>query len=144
MMQVALARLKTIWPDASIQVLTDDPNQLADNCPQIHPMAAGGRHAWAQSGLLRPEVYDGLPDELKVVFRILRRTLKRSNPAVAKRLAISKLRPLSDTDTLDHYLEAVRHADLVIVTGMGGIRMSFLIMLLVFLRRLTSRWIAAL
>jgi len=127
MMQIALARLKTIWPDASIQVLTDDPNQLADNYPQIHPMAAGGRHAWAQSGLLRPEVYDGLPDELKVVFRILRRTLKRSNPAIAKRLAISKLRSLSDTDsdTLDHYLETVRNADLVIVTGMGGITDAF-------------------
>lgn len=127
MMQIALARLKTIWPDASIQVLTDDPNQLADSCPQMRLMAASGRHAWTQSGLLRPGVYDRLPDELKVVFRILRRTLKRSSPAVAKRLAISKLRSLSDadSDTLDHYLETVRHADLVIVTGMGGITDAF-------------------
>ena len=127
MMQIALARLKTIWPDATIQVLTDDPNQLPYDCPQILPMAASGRHAWVQSGLLHSGIYRRLPVKFRALFRRLRRNLSRSSPSIARRLAALQLRSLSNTDSdaLDRYLESVLHADLVIVTGMGGITDAF-------------------
>ena len=35
MMQVALARMRNLWPEATIQVLTDDPDELTECCPNM-------------------------------------------------------------------------------------------------------------
>ena len=34
MLQVALRRLREVFPDASLEVLTDDPGALAVHCPE--------------------------------------------------------------------------------------------------------------
>jgi colanic acid/amylovoran biosynthesis protein len=78
-------------------------------------------------GALHPGIYRRLPDKLRVLFRILQRALKSSYPGIAKQLARLKLRSLAPEDlgALDRYIEAISHADLVIVTGMGGITDTF-------------------
>ena len=127
MMQVALVRMRNMWPDATIQVLTDDPERLTEYCPGIEPMAASGRHAWVECGAFHPGVYQRLPNRLRVLSRLLQRALKRSCPAIAKQLARFKLRSLAPMDPggLERYIHALSHADLVIVTGMGGITDTF-------------------
>ena len=52
MLQVAVARLSSLWPDALIEVITDKPNLLAEYCPNAHPIPARGRHTWFQDGNL--------------------------------------------------------------------------------------------
>ncbi len=127
MMYIALIRLRALWPDATIHVLTDDPNQLADFCPQIQPMLATGRHAWVQSGIVNSGVYRQLKDQFKIPFRILRRTLKGSSPPIARQDASREVRTVAGADSGDiaRYLDAVRETDLFIVTGMGGITDAF-------------------
>ena len=127
MMQIALARLTAIWPDAVIQVLTDDPDQLAVYCPQVQPLLAAGRHAWIRSGESNPALDRRLLDRGKALFGSFRRKLRPIGDSSAKRLA--RLNTTSVTtaqsDAVNCYLEAVRRADLVIATGMGGITDTF-------------------
>src|SRR5262245_7916063 len=40
MMQVAISRLAALWPPASIQVFTAEPNLLAQFCPAAIPLLA--------------------------------------------------------------------------------------------------------
>jgi polysaccharide pyruvyl transferase WcaK-like protein len=123
MMLVALERMRNMWPDATIQVLTDDAERLIAYCPHVEPIAANGRHAWVECGALHPGVYRRLPNQLRLLSRTLQRRLKSSYPRIAKQLAKRRLRSLapSDQGALDSYIEAIRYADLVIATGMSGI-----------------------
>ena len=127
MMQIALLRLRALWPDSTIQVLTDDPNQLADFCPQIQPMLASGRHAWVQSGIVNSSIFRRVADQFKIPSRILRRTLKGSSPPIAGQVAGSEVRTIAGADSgaIARYLDAVREADIFIVTGMGGVTDAF-------------------
>ena len=127
MLQVALARMRKMWPDATIQVLTDDPARLATYCPQIEPMAADGRHAWVNCCAVHPRIYRHLPGKLRVLSRVIQRTLRRSWPGMARQSARLSLRPLAliDLKGLDRYLDAISNADLVIATGMGGLTDTF-------------------
>jgi colanic acid/amylovoran biosynthesis protein len=127
MMVVALDRMRNMWPDATIQVLTDDAERLIDYCPYVEPIAANGRHAWVKSGGLHPGIYRRLPNQFRLLSRMLQRTLQTSYPRIAKRLAKRRLRSLAPVDqgALDNYIEALSIADLVIATGMSGITDMF-------------------
>src|ERR1700733_2477511 len=46
MMQIAIERLAALWPDAAIQVLTDDPQTLRKLCPRALPLSSEGRQLW--------------------------------------------------------------------------------------------------
>ena len=42
MLQVAVARLLSLWPDARIEVLTDSPSNLSRYCPGARPLPRAG------------------------------------------------------------------------------------------------------
>src|ERR1700733_956544 len=127
MMQVALARLRSRWPEATIQVLTDDAERLMADCPDIEPLSAKGRHAWIQCGALHSGLYRPLPDTLKKLARIFQHALKISPSGITEQLARLQFRSLAPTDVVEvnRYIEAISRADLVVATGMGGITDTF-------------------
>ena len=52
MLQVAVDRLRGLFPKASIQVLTDSVENLARFCPAARPLDNVGRTLWFADGVL--------------------------------------------------------------------------------------------
>ena len=127
MMRVEVARLRSMWPNATIQVLTDAPDRVLRYCPSARPLLASGRHVWVADGALLPGwLYRRLPRGFKNHYLALERYLKRRWTAAARlilRLGLSN-QPHA-MDTLDRFLEAVTNADLIVVAGMGSVTDAF-------------------
>ena len=112
MLCTAVSRLVQKWPNALIQVLSDEPDALKAFCPEATPLPSAGRQCWLQM-VRMPERFPGVVQHhaAKVVEVVWRRKLGWQN-----RAALTKLR---------EFTKAVANADLVIVTGMGGIADAF-------------------
>ena len=47
MLQAGIARLRELWPRASIAVVTNSPDALAMHCPGVRPVPLAGRVAFS-------------------------------------------------------------------------------------------------
>ena len=122
MLQAALRRMIDRWPDERIDVFTDDPEGLARITPGVTPVSSRGRRAW-------------LEDEGRRLGRIGQRLsaptqngLRASRPRMWFRAKQFMLRLRGDTTALaelERYHSLITRADLVIVTGMGGVTDAF-------------------
>jgi polysaccharide pyruvyl transferase WcaK-like protein len=105
MIQAALSRLDTLFPDSLIQVLTDDPDGLALHCARAMPLSRRGRQQWLSSGHWLAKVARARPWSRPVESIVQLRMKLRG-------VALGHVREFRD---------AVAGADLIVVTGMGGI-----------------------
>lgn len=113
MLHVAVARLGAMNPAATINVFSDQPEQLPTYCPNARPLASTGRRAWNAVGL-----FDGLPVASQGVERFLRHR--------APRLALRILERRGRLNApLREFVDVVSQADLLVVAGMGGITDAF-------------------
>ena len=46
MLQAALTRLRRLWPQADVHIITIAPERLARYCPQAQPLSTSGRLPW--------------------------------------------------------------------------------------------------
>ena len=118
MVTTALRRLRSLWPDARIRVLTDTPDLLPSDC-DVSPMSPTGRWAWTSGGFFpwasRFVTIPASLTEWERATRLMGRSVAES--AVRARLRFRGIDPRQ----LDDFLEAVHEADLIVVCGMGGI-----------------------
>jgi glycosyltransferase involved in cell wall biosynthesis/polysaccharide pyruvyl transferase WcaK-like protein len=115
MLHVATERLAGLWPGATIKVLTDEPGPLSCFCPSATPLPAEGRALWLQPDFLPGPLARRLPDDWP-------KWIRRSAPwsvALFWRAKLWWKAPLRAA--LAQFTDAVDEADLVIVSGMGGI-----------------------
>ena len=126
MLQVLVHRLSNLWPKATIQVLTDDPERLLDYCPNVEPIDALGRRIWFQDGGLFSPLHKLLPETLSSALLEIEGRVRRSSPANFERFLRFKKRLLrQDCASLTNFLRAVDEAALVVVSGQGSINDSF-------------------
>jgi len=126
MLHVAATRLGTLFPNATIQILSDTPDLLPEYCPNVKPLDTKGRRAWFTAGFLGGGLAAHLPTQAKTKIWELERFLRRRWPSLAEFILKAKLkRARNDDKSLRDFLEAVSNADLVIATGMGGITDAF-------------------
>jgi len=105
-LDVAVARLRHLWPGARIGVLTSEVENLLRHCPDVTPLPARGRYALFGS-LAR------------------RRLSGRRLPApLARARGEWALRTTSDADVATLAAE-LRSADLFVVSGRGGLTDAF-------------------
>jgi len=116
MITVALDRLRAGFPDASIQVLTNDAAGLRSIRADIEPLDAESANAWRADGV----VVRRAPSFVADAGHRLRRKLPGSVAALASLKARVRRTPTSAA-----YRHAIHDADLVVVTGMGGITDAF-------------------
>lgn len=126
MLQVAVERLRNLWPDALIQVITSAPELLTKYCPQAHPIGAEGRHIWLQDRNILGDFYQLMPEKMAGYFLRSGRWVRYHWPYFAHRLIKLKadLRGVS-IEQMSDFLEALFGADLVVVSGGGDINDSF-------------------
>src|SRR5215469_2652015 len=102
MLRTAVLRLIKKWPNALIQVLSDEPDALLAFCPEVTPLPSAGRRCWLQ--MLRvPERFPNVVEQhgAEMVKALWRHKLRWQN-----RAAWTNLR---------EFRKAVATADLVIV-----------------------------
>jgi colanic acid/amylovoran biosynthesis protein len=68
MLQIALERLRLIWPEASFYVLTNAPDQLSLHCPGIQPVPLRGSRCWLRVGSLPEGLFPGIPADRRARF----------------------------------------------------------------------------
>ena len=129
MLEVAVTRLVAMWPDARIQILSDEPEHVPAYGPRTEPLPTHGRRLWLSGGLL---VGGGetspLPPSLKLGLERLEGALRRRWPRLFRWLLSWKLRAAgrpAAAHALDTFFDAVAHANLLLVSGMGGITDAF-------------------
>jgi polysaccharide pyruvyl transferase WcaK-like protein len=122
MLRVAVSRLAAYFPNAAIQVLSDDPDALRAFCPQATPLESTGRQQWLDNDFLPERLRHRAPN-LSVQ---LQPWLRNHAPQLVEIFWRRRLRRrLADLQALNTFTEAVSNADLVIVTGMGGVTDAF-------------------
>jgi polysaccharide pyruvyl transferase WcaK-like protein len=108
MLQVAVQRLRGLWPQARICAITSDPERLEFYCPGVEPLFQSARNLW----------FDSPP-----VFRSKRldEIVRRRWPLLYGRILCRELRAdVLDQRLLDHFLSTLRETNLFVVAGMGS------------------------
>ncbi len=128
MLQVAVTRLKRLWPEARVEVLTDSAAGLAEYCPDAVPLPRDGRTLWCQdreslNSFFFTRAYTQLPGWLSSRLNDLVRYLEVHRPGLLKFLI--RMRPVLGNakrykENLIAFLDAMENADLLVIAGAGG------------------------
>ena len=123
MLQVAVNRLKTLWPSASIEVLTESPVALARYCPGTVALSRLGRDLWVGESFLFGRSRKYFPEWLSKGLADFTVTLEHRYPALLRMMVRMRLGIRDDENirgNLMAFLEAMERADLLVVCGAGG------------------------
>ena len=134
MLQVAVARLRGMWREAKIAVVTAAPDRLRLYCPEVLPSAITRcRHRWRKRHLAFRVVRHALKAssvlgkqisrEMEGVLRTADLRLRHRWPSVRRHWYWSASRPRRLE--MEEYLDLLRRADLVVASGGGYITDSF-------------------
>ncbi|HEV7845781.1 MAG TPA: glycosyltransferase [Thermoleophilaceae bacterium] len=131
MVQVCVERLRSLWPDASIGVITGAPDRLAEHCPGVHAVPASGQDEWFH-------------DRRAGIGRVPARLANGSTRAARLALRARLLAHEPASDDLLRFAGWLEAADGVVVSGRGGTTDVFLddgLKLLELLRAANARGI---
>jgi polysaccharide pyruvyl transferase WcaK-like protein len=124
MVEVAATRLNALWPAATLQILSDTPELLPGDLPRVTYLSTAGRRQWFEGGYLSITLLSqrfSMPLVPRIEGLLRRRRPEWIDPIkhLRRRLAGKK------EDSPDSFLPSMQSADLVVVTGMGGITDAF-------------------
>ncbi len=125
MLQVAIRRLRSFWPQARITVITVSPEELGNCCPGTIPLDPAGRDWWLRRCDLLGVFRKVLPRAGNRITAIEARA-KRRFPRLVRAVADERMRYRgADSRPMSQFLDAVFDADLVVGTGGGYLTDSF-------------------
>ena len=116
MLLVAVSRLRSLWPDSQISIITHYPDRLLALVPDCQPVRARG------SVILNGPVLGRWSGRVPVLEAVLSGRNRRFGERM--QLIRDRLRPKSDRWVAE-YVKALQNADLVVVPGGGNLTDSF-------------------
>jgi polysaccharide pyruvyl transferase WcaK-like protein len=123
MLQVAVARLLSLWPSATVEVLTESLSDLERYCPGATPLSRLGRDTWVGSRVLLGRFHRFLPTSVSVRLSAWKRVLTVWWPSLLKWMIHLRL-GLRDghgrKEAMQMFFDAMDQADLFVVCGSGG------------------------
>jgi colanic acid/amylovoran biosynthesis protein len=123
MLQVAVSRLLELWPDSSVAVLTDSPADLARYCPGAEALNRAGCACLGEDRTLFARLEALLPKWAAAGLSALHRMLGNYTPRLLEwiiRLKLSIRDRNGRGKEFRLFLDALKHCDLLIVSGAGG------------------------
>ena len=121
MLQIAVERLSNIWSDASIQVITTDPEKLAICCPKAEPLSPYGRETWFFPLCGRARNLIPTPWRAKLEWQ-----LRSYLPSFSRYIIEFKFRKKPErAKEFKRFMQSISDADLVVAAGGGYITDSF-------------------
>jgi polysaccharide pyruvyl transferase WcaK-like protein len=125
MLQVAIARWKSLWPSASIGVITDAPEALASCAAGVTPVGVRDRALWFNThmaGRLHQRLPHGAAARVEQIERGLKMNAARPLEAA---LALRHHFAGTDASGVAAFLHWIRRADVVALTGGGALTDAF-------------------
>jgi len=123
MLQVAVARLFSLWPDAHIEVLTDSGSNLAKYCPGASPLSRPDCACWLSDHFFSGRFQRFLPKQVVAQLNALKHTTGFCWPSLMEFATILRLK-FKDSNgarkNFKTFLAAVSDCDLFVVCGSGG------------------------
>lgn len=120
MLQVGVARLRELLPDATFDVITTAPERLAQFVPTARPLSTTGRELFWQDRNLFGGLHRLVPGRATTVLTGLERRVRRRWPRAAAAWAGRRYaRRGVDVRPMGEYLAAVEGAAAVVATGGG-------------------------
>lgn len=126
MMQVAVTRLGELWPHAEFEVVTSRPDLLSRYCPSAAPISVEARNAWLSGRSLIGGLHRKLPAGISAPLQKLEKLLWLRCPAVTEfgvRLKATIMRRPASSPS--NFRKQLTGADLLVVSGMGGLNDAF-------------------
>jgi colanic acid/amylovoran biosynthesis protein len=125
MRQVAVRRLRALWPAAEIVMLTKDAEELTRAIPGVEALEVKSQRAWFHD--LTPEALRArLPSSLANHVAAGERLLRTRWPRGVQRAVSTKRRVLRQpADDGQAFLQTVLASDLILVSGAGAINDHF-------------------
>jgi len=123
MLQIAVERLRKLFPKAYIQVLTNSSDNLARFCPAATPLDDRGRALWLSSGVLLGKYADAVPKWVVNLLVRLKNITRARLPDLLRVLVTWRLKYMNrhpEADALRAFVGAFRNADLLLICGSGG------------------------
>lgn len=120
MTQVAISRLRSMWPEAEIRVLTSHPELLPAYSPRVSPLTNDGRLRWLGENLFPLPL-------VRTRCKSWSRSISIRQPKIARRLRDLRyvLRSPHDRQVMEEFLTVVGKANVFVVAGMGGLTSAF-------------------
>lgn len=126
MLQVAVARLRDLWPDSRIQVVTSRPDLLQKYCPGTEPLPAHGHYLWLSSRILPGRFYPLLSQTTLQGLEIIEdKARDLLFPLSRNWIEWLCKRRGNNAEALRFFCESIRKSDLVLAAGGGYITDSF-------------------
>jgi colanic acid/amylovoran biosynthesis protein len=126
MMQVACERLRALWPQAEIGVVTSSPDLLARFCPSAAPLSAEARNAWLSGRCLLGGLHGKLPAKISSFLQKLETQFWLRLPLAAELGVRLKARIKRRTaPSPSSFRKILAGAGLVVVTGAGMLNDAF-------------------
>jgi polysaccharide pyruvyl transferase WcaK-like protein len=126
MLQIAVRRIRGLWPAASIKVMTAAPEVLRHVCPTVEPVPAEGQQQWFQTSSLLGMRHAHRSSLLRRAADAASDRTRDRLPGVSELLLRARLRRANKSDlALTEFLQALEEADLVVVSGGGFVTDAF-------------------
>ena len=128
MMQVLAARMNRLWPNATVEILTREPEKLKHYCPDAQPLDVNGRRLWFHGPkLFGNRLYDIAPRPVSRRLAGLDREVRYQWPTFAHAVLNNQLKSRAqDQRDLNCFFDTISNTDLVVLSGCGGLTDSFL------------------
>lgn len=122
MLDVAVARLRELWPQSSIRVFTDDPDRLRMHCPAAMPVRQNGRAEWISDRFLLGPLQRFVPHRVVDRLTQFRYTLMGRTTVAERRFTKLRLRLAGrGTAAFDAVTNVIDDADLFVVSGSAAL-----------------------
>jgi len=126
MLQVAIMRLRHLWPQADINVITTAPERLVKYCPQTRPVSRSGRFPRLQNWNTVGALSHLLPSSTHRYLRDFKTYVRVTKLSLVRRWVNFRLsRRGKDLKEMHNFLDLLLGADLVVATGGGFVTDAF-------------------
>jgi colanic acid/amylovoran biosynthesis protein len=120
MLQVALARIGRVLPERTLYVFTEDPAELARQCPGVHPLSHWAREAWLDDRQLWGALRRVLRGPAWRVATGVQDRVRRYRPGLYRRALDLRFRDRpGGAEELAAFLERLSGADALVFAGQG-------------------------
>jgi colanic acid/amylovoran biosynthesis protein len=94
LLQIAIERLGTFWPQASLEVITASPYLLKLYCPKACPVSPNNQYDWTKDSTLLDTIIRRMPTSLLQTLLVLREEIWNRWPTLNSILSVKKLKSL--------------------------------------------------
>jgi polysaccharide pyruvyl transferase WcaK-like protein len=127
MLQVAVERLRQLWPEALIRVITSRSDLLRKYCPTAEAVPVTGRSAWFYDRSLFGKMHSIGPRPFDIALSRCTEAIRRTRPSFLHNMLSLKAKVSHrDMSSVDLFIKALFEADLLVVSGGGDINDEFM------------------